>query len=288
MHARSGLAALAAAVTAIAASGCSSAGTATLDPVAQAAEVTTHSGGAHIALSIQMNLGSLGGSLDIVGNGDLNFETGEGEVFCTLSGFGALAQSPIGANGTEMTEVYKDQNIYVSSPLFAGKLPNGASWVGVNLGRIAAQYDLEPQALSSGESNPAEYLEYLKAYGGSLQPAGHAVVRGVPTSVYSGAIDLRRAAQTLPSHDRAATEASYGRLIAQIGTSSLPVRVWLDSHELIRRLTMTIPVTVAQSKLQISIQEELFDFGATPAVSAPAASQVYEATPGQPAGTSLG
>lgn len=266
------IAVLASVVAAGIASGCGSTGPAVLDPVARAAEATTHTGGAHVAMTIRMDLGSLGGDLTVSANGVLNFAHGEGELLSTISGL----PSTSGASSVAMTELYARDHAYISSPLFAGKLPDGASWLGIDLGRAAQQFGLEPQALSSGESNPAEYLDYLKAGGGSLRVVGHAEVRGVQTSHYSGSVDLRKLAAELPGKDRAAAEAAYSKLLTLLGTDSVPVEVWVDGHDLVRRLTLTVPITANGTSLDIQIEEELFGFGATPAVNVPSSGEVYE------------
>lgn len=283
MHARSapGLLAslLVAGALALSASGCGSSGTAALDPVAQAAETTTHAGGAQVTIKIREDLGALGGTFTISGHGDLNFETGEGELFVDLAGLPATARHALPSGGLTMTELFADNALYVGSPLLAGKLPGGARWMKLDLNAVAQKLGLDPQALTGGQANPGQYLEYLKA-SGSVREAGSATLRGVKTTRYVGTVDLRKAAELLPSPSRAAARSAIAKLIAQTGTSTIPVEAWIDENHMIRRLQMTVPVVVQGQKLSVSIDEELFDFGPTPSVNPPSAGEVYEVRPG--------
>jgi hypothetical protein len=119
-------------------------------------------------------------------------------------------------------------------------------------------------------------LEYLKASGGAVHTKGRASVRGVATTRYSGTVDLRRAAGLLPATDRATTQAAIDRLIAKIGTADFPVEVWVDDHGMVRRMRLRITVAAAGQRFTAAVGEELFDFGPTPPVHAPASGEVFE------------
>ncbi|MGO9488319.1 MAG: hypothetical protein ACLQBB_04735 [Solirubrobacteraceae bacterium] len=263
---------------AVAVSGCGSGGgpAAALDPVAQAAETTTHAGGAQVEATVRMDLAGLGSPLTLSAHGAVNFKSHEGEIFTELSGLPAAAQALVPAGGATITELFKGDSVYVGSSLFAGKLPGGASWMKVDLGHLTQQLGFDPQALSEGQSNPAQYLEYLRAAGGSVHAAGGAVVRGVRTTRYVGTIDLRKAAEMLPTGNRAAAEQAIEKLIGQIGTSSVPIEAWVDGHDMIRRLNLAMTLVADGQQASVEVQEELFDFGPTPSVNPPAGGEVYE------------
>ncbi len=271
---------LGAGALALVTSGCGASGpVAALDPVAQAAETTTHAEGAQLTVKVTL-AGGEAGQLALSGHGDLNLRTDEGEIVMDMSGLPAAARSVLPAGGLQMTELLAGRSIYVGSPLLAGRLPGGARWLKIDLDKVAQDLGVEAQSLGSGQTNPGQYLQYLRASGGSVRAAGRATIRGVPTIRYTGAIDLRRAAELLPSRDRAATESAMAKLIAATGTSSYPVQAWIDTSHMIRRLEIDFPVDAQGHRLTGSVVEELFDFGPIPAVSPPAAGEVFEANLG--------
>jgi hypothetical protein len=268
-----------AAAIALATSGCGST-SATLDPVAQAAEVTSRAGGAHLALTAHLSAAGLPAALTINGQGSFNYSSQEGTIGLDMSGL------PTAAGAVHMEEIFKSATLYIGSPLFAGKLPGGAHWMKLDIARFGQTLGLDLQSLTGGQSNPAQFLEYLKASGGTVTPVGHELVRGVPTTHYRGTIDLSKVADMLPGGNRAQLHAALAKVIAQIGASSLPVDVWVDSARLVRRMEIVISASAGGQSLRMQMNVELFGFGPTPAVTAPAQGDVYDATQAALAGLS--
>jgi hypothetical protein len=271
------LIALAGALCAVALSGCGASPGATIDPVAEAAVATTHAGGAHMAMHISIDLQGLAAPLTVAGSGDFNFSTDEGEIISNLTGLPAAATSLLHGSSLEFTELYAKGDLYMSSPLFDGKLPDGARWMKLDLSQLAAGAGIDAQSLTSGQSDPAEVLNYLRA-GGTIRKVGSERLRGTPTTRYRGSIDLLEAAQDVPGSNHAQAKAAIEKLIAQTGTRKLPVEVWVDSHGLVRKLTMALTEVASGEHVNVAIELELFDFGATPSVNPPAAGEVFDAT----------
>lgn len=272
MHVRSprtlALAALAAAALAVA--GCGSSGS-TVDPVAQAADATSKAGGAQMTFTGDFAMAGV--NMKMTGSGFFNYRSGEGNLSFQMSGLPQL-----GSRTLAMTELMKSSTVYVGSDLFAGKLPGGARWLKLDLGRFVSAMGMSPEQLTGGQSNPAQYLQYLKASGGTVKIVGHERVRGVPTTHYSGSVDLAKAADRLPSADRGKLRQAMSKLISQTGSRSLPVEVWIDDRHLVRRMTMRMPLAASAGTGGVTIAIELFGFGPTPTVKAPPAGDVFDGT----------
>lgn len=144
----------------------------------------------------------------------------------------------------------------------------------IDITRVGQAAGLDPTQLLGGQSNPAQILEYLKAKGASVTKVGSNRIRGVPTTHYTATIDLSKAASGLGGAEGSAAQKAIGKL----GLSQLPVDVWVDSHNLVRRIQISIHIGVAGQNLQMAMNLELFGFGATPTVSAPPASETFDAT----------
>jgi hypothetical protein len=279
MHSRLpiGLIALIAGLLALILSGCGST-TAAIDPVAEAAIATAHAGGAQMSMRIGMDIEGLPGPIAVAGTGNFNFADGEGEIVSNLSGLPASGLGSGHPGSISFTELYAKGALFMQTPLFAGKLPGGASWIEIDLARAAQGIGLDPQALSSGQSNPAQFLAYLKAGGGQVKNLGSAVVRGTQTTRYSATIDPAKALEKaqLPKHELG--KASIQRLVAQAGLARIPVEVWVDAHSLVRRIAMTVSEAPQGHHVNLSVALELFNFGATPTVMVPSGGEVYDAT----------
>jgi hypothetical protein len=247
------------------------------DPLAQAAEATTHAGGARMSIAGTLNVTNLPTPVRLAGGGHENFNRGEGELTLSIAGLPVNVGDQLHGSSLQMTEIFKAGALYIGSPLFAGKLPGGAAWMKLDLSRVGAAIGLDPGSLTSGGSNPAQYLRELSSAGATSSIAGHELVRGVPTTHYVGKLDLLKAAEAQPGTDRAELRAAVGQL-ASHGEAKIPVEVWVDAHRLVRRLAIALSAQQAGQHIGASLQIEYFGFGPTPSVDAPAASEVLDVT----------
>ena len=257
-------------------SGCG-ASSATLDPVAQAAAVTSATGGVQMGLNMSLTIPGLASPVTATGHGFFNYKAHEGELAIDMSGLPSSATEGLGGAPVHVEELMKSTTIYVGSPLFAGRLPGGARWMKVDLKQLGGVAGIDVQSLTSGESNPAQFLEYLRAHGGSVHTVGSTMLHGVHTTRYQGSIDLHQIARALPESERGAAQAQLDKLSSQIGLSSIPFEVWIDDQHRVRRIEMNISINAAGQQGGMQMTIDLSGFGATPKVTVPADSQVFSA-----------
>jgi hypothetical protein len=279
MHARAltGLLPAVAAALALAllTSGCGSSGV--TDPVARAAEATSSVGGAHMTLNAKVSAPGSSSPFTMSGEGFFNYKAQEGMLTLDMSGIPGVGAASL-AGGLHMQEVFRSSTIYVSSPLFAGKLPGGARWIKLSLARLGQSLGFNLQQLAGGQSNPAQFLQYLRASAGKVTRVGRETVRGVATTHYTGTVDLRKVPDVMPSTGRAQLRAALDKVIAQTGVATLPVGAWVDTHGFVRRMTLMLSLPFAGQRLQMEITVDLFGFGPTPTVTPPPERDVYDAT----------
>jgi hypothetical protein len=182
-------------------------------------------------------------------------------------------QSPVG-----MTEIFLPPTLYIKVPADdagagAGGLPKGKSWVALpdgTAGDSAASALLGPL---DGGGDPADLLASLTAASSSVSKLGPSVIRGVPVSGFALKIDPAKAGATMPGADRAAVAA----FLKSLGAAEIPVEVWVDGQNLVRREKLTLPIpdgSGAPAGSSLTVTTEFYDFGVPVRVSAPPASQV--------------
>lgn len=259
---------------AAATSGCGST-SATLDPVAQAADVTSATGGVHMQLTLSANVPGLGTALGASGSGFFNYITREGRFALAITGLPASAAELLGGNALQMEDLVKGTSAYVTSPLLAGRLPGGARWVKVDLSKIGDLAGIGLPALGSAEADPAQLLEYLGAHGGSVTTVGSETLDGAHTTRYRVSVELSKVAEALPPSERGAAKAVLQELASQAGLSSIPFEVWIDGQQHVRRIATNLSVEVIGQRLGMQMTVNLSGFGQTPTVTAPAASEVF-------------
>ena len=222
----------------------------------------------------------------MTGTGYFNIAAKEGEIVSNLSGLPSTGLGALHVGSLHFTELFAKDVLYLESPLFAGKLPGGARWMKIDIAKAALGAGLDPQSLAGGQSDPSQVLDYLRAGGGSVKNLGPAVIRGTRTTRYGGTIDIAKAAGRLGGAGSSQLKSSIEKLISEGGSPQIPVEAWVDGHNLLRRMTMTLAEAPAGHHFKVSITLELFNFGATPTVNIPSDSEVFDATKSSLAGLS--
>lgn len=251
-------------------------------PVNLTAAVTqTRAQTAEIVVSTSMQ--TQGMSMTFTETGSFDFAHSRGTI--TMRG-------PLG-----MTMLFLPPHVYLKVPGGGGMaLPGGKSWVDIDTaasGRsdAASAVTGATGGLLPGNTSPADMLAALTAVSGSIRKLGPGSVRGVPVTGFRVNVDTAKVAAALPSANRADFKGMTGAL----GAREIPVDVWVDSHNLVRRMRMSLPlpdvvvgsqgITASPgtgasqnaSSAQGTVYTEttdFYDFGVQVRVTAPPASQV--------------
>jgi hypothetical protein len=256
----------------VAASGCGA--SATLDPIAQAAEVTSHQAGSHISLSMRFSAPSLPGGIAITASGYIDERDKSGVMNMDLSHVPGISSLP--GNGIAQM-MFKYPVIYMNMPFLAGKLPNGKTWMKLDLRAAAKAAGIDASQLSSiDQVDPSQFLSYLRASSGGILSFGSEKVDGTTTTHYHATLQLDHIVESLPGDEQAAVRSSLEKL----GESgSIPVDVWVDGQGRVRREQIEIGAGApAGTPVSGTITIDYTSFGPVPAITPPPDSQVFDAT----------
>jgi hypothetical protein len=211
--------------------------------------------------------------------------TGASSLKATMSGTilrannrGTLAlRERVLGHSVNVSERYAGKTYWVSvAGIPGGSALTGKPWLKYDLGSTLNQ--LGVGGLPSGGSNPTQFLTYLKASGADAQKLGTQTVRGVATTHYAVTVNLNNHARLVSTPDRAAARKAIQRLISTIGSSTMHMQIWVDHHNLARRLYLSFPECVAQQHLHLGMTMDLFDFGTQAKVTLPTDAQSYDIT----------
>ena len=103
-------------------------------------------------------------------------------------------------------------------------------------------------------------------------------MRGVATTHYRATVDLRRYPDLVTGAQRGAAGASVERLIAQTATGTVPVDIWIDEDELVRRVSQKLSLKTPGGPTVIEQRFEFYDFGTAVHIAVPAADEVTDVT----------
>ena len=177
------------------------------------------------------------------------------------------------------TEVFLPPKTYIKMSADGGmSLPKGKSWIALGPGMpgdLAASGlgGALPGPFGGGSGNPADLLTSLTAISGSVKKQGTATIGGALTTHYRVNIDLAKAAAKLPAWE----QASFKEFTQSLGASTIPVDVWVDRHNLVRRMREVLPmpgITGTPKGTVLTQTTDFYDFGVLVRVSAPPAAQV--------------
>lgn len=186
---------------------------------------TTDSGTAKVNLTGQISTSVDGKpeSVPINANGVLDFAHKSAD----------LNESIAGA-AKDITETrYLDGMLYQRIPAQADMLTGGKQWIAIDTNQAAAsQHDSGLSSLlASAPSDPSQLMVYLTAVEGQVKTVGPDTVDGVPTTHYDATIDLDKVATLDPG---AASTTKH--LEQELGSSSLPVQLWVDQQNRLRKI----------------------------------------------------
>ncbi len=210
-------------------------------------------------------------AVTVKGEGVTDFSGAASRMTIGMPGMGGLETRQVG------------ETVYVKMPdEFAAQVSGSKPWVRVDLDTLyGQQYGAPVQGGAAGD--PTRQLEYLRGVSDSVGKIGEERVRGVPTTRYRAILDLNKEAA---GQDAGVKEANQ-EVVKRLGTSKLPVEVWVDEENRVRRYAMDVSVPMPEDaasqdasrgddKPRTRMVIEYYDFGTPVDVQAPPRDQIMD------------
>lgn len=289
---------LAAVVAALAlvAAGCggSSGSIPELASLTQVAKTSASADTAKFALTFEMSLPVPGanGSLSFSAEGGFDTPAKRSQMTIDLSSLAELMQqvgSSLGGKVTgdlgnpgdwKLVAIQDGDVVYLNFPLIAKELPDGKTWVKGNAEDFSKTdtSGLDQFGSLSG-MDPRDIFGFLKAVSGSIESVGTEEVRGVETSHYRATLDPAKLTELVPAEQRKAL-GGVDEAARQAGLTELPLDVWIDEDQRIRKLSIDLDTKMPGSdeSVRASFVVELYDYGTPLELELPPADQVADAS----------
>lgn len=266
---------------AVAAPACGGSEAATPLAVVQASvDRTAEAKTSRVAITVDTDVAAASGAArqaSFAGEGLFDYEGERGVLTFDLSSLGVPGA---GDGRAEVRMLGPD--VYLRVPGLAEQA-GGKEWLTFDLDAVGEQagVDLEQLRQLQDQGDPTAALAHLRGVSGDVRKLGEEEVRGEETTHYAATVDLEKAAAAAPAEARPAIE----RVAEHLGTTTLPVEVWVDDEGRTRRTTQTVdlsaaklPAGAAGATGTVRTTVELFDFGVAVDVQAPPADQVLDVT----------
>lgn len=225
---------------------------------------------AKLDLKFQLTSGSPGGQ----GSADIRFG-GSGVQDFAAKKAQLTIEDP---SGSQIEERLIGTTIYTKLPPAAAASPRfqGKAWLKADLNKAAQQAGLGDSGAGQN-TDPSQILQLLTSVSNKVEEVGPEQVRGVQTRHFRVTVDLGK-----QSAAQGNSPQQIQRLQQLLGTSTMPVDVWVDDQGLPHRLQFQLPLPKAvagQSGMQnakMVATEEFYDFGTPVDVSPPPADQTVD------------
>lgn len=198
--------------------------------------------------------------------------------FAESLGGTASGDLPTDPEAWQLEAIQDGDIMYVRFPLLAKELPEGKTWIKGDAKELAAQSGSGFDQLGSfAGTDPRDTFAYLTAVSGSIETVGGETVRGADTTHYRATIDIAKVTSMLPAEQRQGL-GSLDALFGQAGLGAIPLDVWLDAEQRVRKLELSFELTEPGSDEQarIAMTIELYDYGEPLDVSLPPADEVVD------------
>jgi hypothetical protein len=230
---------------------------------------------AKVALTETIDQNTLPLQTTIVGQGSVEFGTGNGALTFSSSRTGSFSDRFI------------SPNLFIELPAAdKAQLPAGKTWISLNLNTVVeAKLGASLAQLSSTSQESTQLLSYLQSVSSTgVATVGPATIKGAATTEYKATVDLTKVAdQKIPSE-----QAAIKSLEAQLNATMMPVQVWLDSQGRVRQISNQLQISTAPQPSggttvpavsgSVSTTVNYYDFGTPVSVQTPPSAQVDDVT----------
>ena len=129
-----------------------------------------------------------------------------------------------------------------------------------------------------GRADPSQLLVWLRATGIDIEELGVETIRGLETEHYRSVIDLSEAPEFAPVTERDAYERQISALATRAIVTEVPLDVWPDSDNRVRRLASELIVRLGKDTRTSTVRwsVDLFDFGVDAAQGIPREARVMD------------
>lgn len=263
-------AAVALAGGAIALSGCGAtrAISGTVDPVARAATIAAQAPGYRLSATIDTSSAATSVHGTMSGVVDTTRHTGAFTMRESVAG-----------HDVTIVERMSGLIAYMRLPSQPAlqRLTGGKPWIELDFGRALG--GLGFSALPGQGANPTQFLDYLRTVGAKTTKVGTETIDGSPTTHYHVLVDLDNYPQLFPPAKRAAAGRGVTTLESVMGTHTMPMDAWIDSHALLRRMSFSFGECIQSQRLTMSMTMNLSHYGPQTVPSPPSPTQAYDLTP---------
>ncbi len=171
------------------------------------------------------------------GTGVVDLTRGTGRLTASVPALSGYAGS-----GSDTVDIVADaRSVYVGSPLVSSAT-GGGHWLKAALPADTSAGGADSSTLAV-LADPSQLLGLLTSVGGRVTTVGNVDLQGVPTTEYRTTVTLSELASRAGVTAHSAAGARIARVLAQLGSSSVPISAWVGTDGHVRQLTASLDLS---------------------------------------------
>jgi len=242
-------------------------------PIAKAATVSSRTAGYRIRMAVQMTSSALSTPITATGGGVVDLRDHATSLSLVMDlGDDPQVVGQLGGSTMRIDTITHGAVVYVKLPpvLTSALATSGRQWMKVDLAKLSSLPGLSSLASNPTTSDPSQILRSLRSVADSIVNEGQQRVDGLPTTHYQAAMSIARLDDGLPSAQRSALQHA-------IPGGTFPADVWIDKHNLVRRVLMSLDLGLPDGpSVQETVTMDLGHYGRQRPPATPPADQVQD------------
>lgn len=203
-------------------------------------------------ISMSQTITATGRRMEFSGSGAIDFS--ESAVKLTMQ------SERLGNKATTVRMI--DRVVYFKVPKTNAFMPK--PWIKVDPSKFAKKTGGRLPAGGMGRMrSPAQMLSLLRSTSEQVTEVGTEEVRGVSTTHYKLRVDIQELAT------KQGASAKLARKLKEVVGQTIPVHVWLDDQNRVRRQQLDMTIKQQGKRAELSVTIEFFDFGAPVHITVP-------------------
>lgn len=181
------------------------------------------------------------------GSNESSTVTGSGQLDLSANAFRLSLNAPSGGS-EEVLEIGGMLYLQVP-PAQISNVPGQKPWESIDLDQVdeAKLGKSFSQLNSLSSDDPAQALSDLASVSDTVTKVGTAIIDGVTTTRYQAQVSLSKVAARTAAKEGAQAGDAVSKEAQSLGTSVLPVTVWVDNQGLVRQIREQIPIPAAST-----------------------------------------
>jgi len=259
-----------------------SGGTQLGSPIAQAATLSSSTPGFRMHMSLQISSSALSSPITATATGVVDVRDHAGALSMVMDvGDEPQVVQQLGSSSLRFDMVTEGTTAYAKLPsaLTNALGTSGRPWLKVDAAKLSGLPGLSSLASGPTTSDPSQTLQMLKSVSGSVVNLGPQRVDGFQATHYRANLSLARLIGSFTSAAHGEAQQALSTLQQALPNGEVPVDVWIDDHSLVRRMTMSLDLSLPTAgNMQEAATIDFSDYGPQSHPATPPADEVFDAS----------